>query len=114
RQKRDVNESPRQPRDETVQPKFAALQNCVPLADDGHGAFVEVTKRLGRPLAGKLAPNQFSSIASLLHCNLSDARQRFSVLIERRRTADPESSQRFGNWKFGLNTTAPGAIGLHS
>src|SRR3954447_24457837 len=67
RQKRDVNESPPQPCNETVQPKFAALQNCVSLADDGHGAFVEVTKRLRRPLAGKLASNQFSSVASLLH-----------------------------------------------
>src|SRR5882757_4799006 len=88
RQKRDVNESPPQPRNETVQPKFAALQNCVALADDGHGAFVEVTKRLGRPLAGKLASNQFSSVASLLHRNLGDASQWFSVLIERSRIAD--------------------------
>src|SRR5437660_4476875 len=114
RQKRDVNESPPQPRNETVQPKFAALQNCVPLADDGHGAFVEVTKRLGRPLAGKLAPNQLSSIASLLHCNLSYARQRFSVLIERGRIADHENFRMIWNSKIGLNTNAAGAIGLHS
>src|SRR6266550_1553018 len=112
RQKRDVNESPPQPREETVQPNFPALQNCVPLADDGHGAFVEVTKRLGRPLAGKLAPNQFSSIASLLHCNLSDARQRFSVLIERRRIADHENFRMIWNSKIGLNTHATGAVGL--
>src|SRR5256885_9033013 len=50
RQKRDVNESPAQPRNETVEPKFAALQDCVPLANDGHSAFVEVTKRLWRLL----------------------------------------------------------------
>src|SRR3954452_10690607 len=104
RQKRDVNKSPPQPRDETVQPKFAALQNCVPLADDGHGAFVEVTKRLGRPLAGKLAPNQFSSVASLLHCNLSNSRQRFSVLNERGRIADYENFRVIWNSKIGLNT----------
>src|SRR6266576_2996770 len=114
RQKHDVNESPPQPRNETVQPKFAALQNCVPLADDGHGAFVEVTKRLGRPLAVKLAPNQFSSIASLLHCNLSDARQWFSVLIERGRIADYENFRMIWNSKIGLNTNAAGAIGLHT
>src|SRR5256714_3290372 len=112
RQKRDVNESPPQPRNETVQPKFAALQNCVSLAHDGHGAFVEVTKRLGRPLAGKLAPNQFSSIASLLHCNLSDARQRFSVLIERGRIAEHKNFRMIWNSKIGLNTHATGAIGL--
>src|SRR3954447_27014117 len=114
RQKCDVNESPPQPRNETVQPKFAALQNCVPLADDGHSAFVEVTKRLGRPLTGKLAPNEFSSIASLLHCNLSDARQRFSVLIERGRVADYENFRIIWNSKIGLDTHATGAIGLHS
>src|SRR6266481_8881376 len=113
RQKRDVNESPREPREETVQTNFPALQNCVPLADDGHGAFVEVTKRLGRPLAGKLAPNQFSSIASLLHCNLSDARQWFSVLIERGRIADYENFRMIWNSKIGLNTNTTGAIGLH-
>src|SRR6266705_627144 len=74
RQKRDVNESPSEPREETVQTNFPALQNCVPLANHSHDAFVEVTDRLGRPLAGKLAPNQFSNVASLLHCNLSNAR----------------------------------------
>src|SRR6266513_4611772 len=66
RQKHDVNESPPQPREETVQTNFPALQNCVTLADDGHVAFVEIAERLGRPLAGKVAPNQFSDVASLL------------------------------------------------
>src|SRR5437870_8593307 len=110
RQKRDVNESPAQPRNETVQPKCASLQNCVALADDGHGAFLEVTKRLGRPLAGKLTPNQFSSVASLLHCNLSDARQRFSVLIERGRIADHENFRMIWNSKIGLDTNATSTI----
>src|SRR5947207_8306635 len=112
RQKRDVNESPRQPRKQTVQTNFPALQNCVPLADDSHGAFVEIAKRLWRLLAGKLAPNQFSSIASLLHCNLSDARQWFSVLIERGRIADHENFRMIWNSKIGLDTNATGAIGL--
>src|SRR6266403_301928 len=90
--------------------EFSALQNCVTLADDGHGAFVEVAKRLGRPLGGKLAPNQFSSIASLLHCNLSNSRQRFSVLIERRRIADHENFRMIWNSKIGLDAHATGAI----
>src|SRR5260370_4766727 len=112
-QEGDMNESPRQPRNETVQTDFPALQNSIPLADDGHGAFVEVTKSLWRLLAGKLAPNQFSSIASLLHCNLSDARQRFSVLIERGRIAEHENFRMIWNSKIGLDTNATGAIGLH-
>src|SRR3954452_12598458 len=114
RQKRDVNESPPQPRNETVQPKFAALQNCVPFADDGHGAFVEVTKRLGRLLAGKLTPNQFSSVASLLHCNLCHASQWFSVLIQRGRIADHKNFRMTWNSKIRLDTNATGAIRLHS
>src|SRR5207248_8703557 len=113
RQIRDVNESPPQPCEETVQTNFPALQNCVAFADDGHGAFVEVTKRLGRSLADKLAPNQFSSVAPLLHCNLSNSRQRFSVLIERGRIADHENFRMIWNSKIGLDTNATGAIGLH-
>src|SRR5947207_5536124 len=105
-----MDESPRQPRDEAVQTNFPALQNCVTLADDGHGAFVEIAKRLWRHLAGKLAPNQFASVASLLHCNLSDARQRFSVLIERGRIADHENLRMIWNSKIGLNTHATSAI----
>src|SRR5438876_9528418 len=52
RQKRDVNESPPQPRNETVQTNFPALQNCVTLADDGHGDFVDIAIRLWSLLAG--------------------------------------------------------------
>src|SRR6266478_10238110 len=99
-----MDESPCQPREETVQTNFPALQNCVTLADDGHGAFVEIAKRLGRPLSGKLAANQFSSVASLLHCNLGNSRQRFSVLIERGRIADHENFRMIWNSKIGLNT----------
>src|SRR5258707_7484148 len=75
RQESDVNESPPQPRDEAVQTNFSALQNCVTLADHGHGAFVEIPKRLWRLLTCKLSPNQFSNVTSLLHCNLSNSRQ---------------------------------------
>src|SRR5260370_6982934 len=70
RQESDVNESPPQPRDEAVQTNFSALQNCVTLADHGHGAFVEIPKRLCRLLTCKLSPNQFSNVTSFLHCNL--------------------------------------------
>src|SRR5438046_7204312 len=46
RQKRDMDESPRQPREETVQTNFPAFQNGVTFADHSHVAFVEITKRL--------------------------------------------------------------------
>src|SRR5882724_1444378 len=53
RQKSDMNESPCEPRDEAVQVELSALQNAVAFADHGHGAFVEIAKRLWRLLAGK-------------------------------------------------------------
>src|SRR5258708_38784784 len=112
RQKRDVNESPCEPCEETVQTNFSALQNCVTLADHGHGAFVEIAKRLWRLLTCKLSPNQFSNVTSLLHCNLSNSRQRFSVLIERGRIADHENFRMIWNSKIGLDTNATGSIGL--
>src|SRR6266403_396030 len=112
-EKSDVNESPAEPRDETVEPKVTALKNSVTLADHSHGSFVEIAKRFWRLLPGKLAPNQFASVASLLHCNLSNSRQRFSVMIERRRIADHENFRMFWNSKIGLDTHATGAIGLH-
>src|SRR5258707_3056593 len=107
-----MDESPCEPREKTVQTNFPALQNCVTLTDDGHGAFVEIAKRLGRPLAGKLAPNQFSNVASLLHCNLSNSRQRVSVLIKRGRIADHENFLMIWNSKIGLDTHATCAIRL--
>src|SRR4051812_10235016 len=112
-EKSDVNEGPAEPRDETVELKFTALKNSVSLADNSHGAFVEIAKRLGRLLAGKLAANQFASVASLLHCNLSNSRQRFPVLIERRRITDHENFRMIWNSKIGLDTNATSAIGLH-
>src|SRR5437660_9954994 len=44
RQKRDVNESPRQPRNETVQMHLATLQDAVTFSDHGHVAMIEIAK----------------------------------------------------------------------
>src|SRR5437868_12307464 len=93
--------------------ELSTLQNGIAFSDHSHGAFVKIAKRLGRPLAGKLTPNQFSSVASLLHRNLCHASQRFSVLIKRRRVADHKNFRTIWNSKIGLNTNATGAIGLH-
>src|SRR5260370_20852805 len=106
RQKRDVNESPREPSNQPMHAQFAALENGIAFPDNGHVAFVEVTKRLGRPLSGKLASNQFSSIASLLQCNLVYTPQRFSVLIERGGIADHENFRMIWNPEIFLNAHA--------
>src|SRR5438477_12887905 len=73
RQKRDVNEGPRQPRQKTVQPNFPALHNGVAFPDYSHSAFVEISKRFRTFLSGDATTNKFASVMSLLHCNLSDA-----------------------------------------
>src|SRR2546423_9383385 len=67
RQKRDVNESPSQPRQKAMYVQFAALDNGVAFPDYSHSTFVEISKRFRTFLSGDAAPNQFSSIASLLH-----------------------------------------------
>src|SRR5262249_15691811 len=84
----------------------------VAFANCGHGDFVEIGKRFCRLLALKLAPNQFASVASLLHCNLSNSRQRFSILIERRGIADHENFRMIWNSTIGLDKHATAAIGL--
>src|SRR5256885_3026104 len=73
RQKRDVNESPRQPRQKTVQPNFPALDNGVAFPDYSHSAFVEISKRFRTFLSGEATTNKFASVMSLLHRNLGDA-----------------------------------------
>src|SRR6266513_1295086 len=57
RQERDVNESPRQPRQKASYVQFAALDNGVAFPYYGHGAFVEVTKRLRTFLSGEATTN---------------------------------------------------------
>src|SRR5215475_7038698 len=97
RQERDVNESPGEPRDKPMQPDFAALQNSVALADYGHVAFVEIAERFGVVFTGDMPTDQFAYVASLLHRNLSDTRQRFPVLVERRGVADHENFRMIWN-----------------
>src|SRR4029077_7731709 len=53
----DVNESPRQPREETMYVHFAALQDGPPFADHSDVAFVEIAKRFRRLLSGDAATN---------------------------------------------------------
>src|SRR5438067_2344233 len=65
RQKCDVNESPRQPRQKAMYVQFAALDNGVAFPDDGHSAFVEISKRFRTFLSGDATTNKFASVMSL-------------------------------------------------
>src|SRR5215472_13486792 len=110
RQERDVNESPGEPRDKPMQPDSAALQNRVAFPNNRHVSFVEISKRFGTVFAGDLPTNQFAYVASLLHRNLSDTRQRLSILVERRGVADHENFRMIWNSKVWLNAHPAGAI----
>ncbi len=68
-----MNESPGEPRDESVQSNFTALQNGIAFSDHGHVAFVEISKRFDTVLTGDLATDQFTDVAALLHRNLGNA-----------------------------------------
>src|SRR6202040_2483894 len=52
-----VNESPRQPREKTMDVHFAALQDSPAFADHRHGAFVPIAKRFRTFLSGSAATN---------------------------------------------------------
>src|SRR5262249_19232876 len=73
-------------------------------------SFVEISKRFGTVFAGDLPTNQFAYVASLLHRNLSDTRQRLSILVERRGVADHENFRMIWNSKVWLNAHPAGAI----
>ena len=71
-----------EPRRGALQMDAAGLQHRVALADDGHGSFVEVSKRRERGSAGHATLNEAAGIPSLLHGNLRDAAKGFAILVE--------------------------------
>src|SRR5262249_37235846 len=82
RKELDVNRSPRQPRKESAEMDFAALQDRKSLPDHRHISLVEVSEWRQRRFSHQAAANEFSSIAAFLHGDLSHAWQRLSVLLQ--------------------------------
>src|ERR1043166_5008643 len=74
RQEHDVDKSPGTPSDKAMHLNLAALENGIAFTDNGHVAFVEISKRSETVFAGDVTTNQFAYVASLLHRNLSNAR----------------------------------------
>src|SRR6266478_384507 len=66
REKLNVDSGPGQPREESAQVTFAALQNGEALADDRHVSFVEVAERTRRRFSRAPPINQLPHVASLL------------------------------------------------
>ena len=98
RQEFEVHRRPSQPREESADVNFSALQNGEALSNNGHIALVEVPKRLRGPLqSAYTAANQFSGIASLLHSNLGYSRQWLTILIERRCIANDKNFRIVGH-----------------
>src|SRR6516165_4101410 len=112
-QELEVNESPSQPRRQTAHLELPALQYGKTLADDCHGALVEIAKR-GRLLApGYAAVNEFSRIMPSLHCHLRHAGKWFAVLFKCCGIANYKDLGMSGYSQIFLNAHPAGAVGLH-
>src|SRR5215469_919544 len=81
-QELEVNESPSHPRHQSAHLERPALQYGKTLADDCHGALVEIPKRGRRPAPGYAAVNKFSRIMPLLHGHLRHTGKWLAVLFE--------------------------------
>src|SRR6267154_327663 len=77
-----MDRRPCQPGDKPAHPDRPGLQDGETLADYRHVSLVEVAERMPCGFPRDASVNQLSRITSLLHRNLSDARQRLSVLLE--------------------------------
>ena len=85
-----MNGGPGQPGEKPAETQTAALKHGEALADQGHGAFVEIVEGRRRGLRDDPTVNQHSGVAALLHGSLGHAGQWMTVLIERRRITDHE------------------------
>src|SRR6266436_2827853 len=112
REELEMDRRPGEPRHEATNSDCAALKNREALPDHSHATFVEVTKRTQTVLAGNPPANQVANITSLLHRHLSDARQRFAILIERRCIADHEDFGITWNSRLSLDSESPRTVGL--
>src|ERR1700722_2963211 len=70
RQKLEMYSGPGQPCEESAYANLAALEHGKSFADDGHVAFIEVSKRPGLWFAGHMPVDQISGVTSLLNRHL--------------------------------------------
>src|SRR5262245_55325391 len=81
-EKRNMDQSPHQPRREPAQLDEAGIQNGAAAPDHGHVAFVEIAERWWRGPPRLALGNHVAHEASLLHGHLRDPGQGFAVLLE--------------------------------
>src|SRR5262249_54452046 len=111
RRKQELNDVTRQPRQEPAHFYEAGIQDDKAATDDGHVAFVEITKRRRPRKPAQTIGNYFADITPLLHGHLRDARQRLAVLIERGCVPDYEDLLMRRNAAMRLDPHAPGLVG---
>src|SRR5215470_19337339 len=112
-QELEVNESPGQPRRQSAHLELPALQYGKTLADDCHGALVEIAKR-GRLLAScDAAVDEFSRIMPSLHGHLRHSGKWFAVLFERGGITNHKDFGMSGYCQIFLNAHPPSAVRLN-
>src|SRR5216683_1999602 len=92
---------------------FPGLQNGEPFPHNRHVSLVEILEWFRRGSAHNAFVNQLARVSALLKGNLSDSRQRFAVLIERRRIANDKDLRVSWNAEVGLHAYAPCSIGIY-
>ncbi len=108
-----MHSGPDEPRTEAAHSDLPALQDGEALAHDGHAAFVEIMKWVGRAIPDDAAVNKFPCIAPLLYRYLCNSWQRLAVLIERRGIANHEELGVSRNTQVILDAHPPGSVCLH-
>ena len=85
----EVHRFPHQPGDESSEVDTPLYSNGESFPDDRHGALVEVAERTRRGLPRDPPADEPSRVASLLHRDLRDTRERPSLLPEYGRVNAP-------------------------
>src|ERR1700685_509818 len=124
-EKKNVDEKPRQPGDESGDVNLAELRDGSCAADGGEAAFVEVMEwsagvktpilsrrmREGWGTRFDLSADHFCSVAAFLYGDGGDSGQRLALLVlQRCEVADNEDFGMAGESEIGLHEHAPGAI----
>src|ERR1700685_716892 len=124
-EKKNVDEKPRQPGDESGDVNLAELRDGSCAADGGEAAFVEVMEWSGgvkTPILSRrmregwgtrfdLSADHFCSVAAFLYGDGGDSGQRLALLVlQRCEVADNEDFGMAGESEIGLHKYAAGAI----
>src|SRR5258708_25263780 len=92
---------------------LSCLQNGEPFPHHRHVSLIEILEWFRGRSAQNAFVNQLARVPALLKGNLSDSRQRFAVLIERRRVPNDKDLRASWNAEVGLHAHTPCSIGIY-